>query len=170
MINEKSFKDRGSFIELWKIRATELFEAAEAVWNTKVVRTLLGNGQVEIHELYRPAVLLMGLSLESLIKGLLIQNDSSLLDNGKISEKIKTHDLVILFGLANIKITQTNEIEFLKRLTANVIWVAKYAIPTKVLKTNPQDNNRLFVRRDDDFETFKKLFAQVDSGYEKTTA
>jgi len=100
--------------------------------------------------------------------GLLIENDDTLLNNGKINEKIKTHDLVVLFRLANINVTGINQIEFLQRLTANVVWVAKYAIPTKVIKSNSQDNSKLLVRSDDDFETFVKLFNLVDAGYNKT--
>lgn len=56
------YQDRANFIQLWKIQAQGLAEAAELVWNGKVIRHELPNGETgEIQELAGPAELLMGI-------------------------------------------------------------------------------------------------------------
>lgn len=168
MINEENFKHRGTSILIWQTRSKELYDAAKVVWNSKVTKITLENGDTdETHELYRPATLLMGLSLESLIKGLLIQNDESLVEDGKLDNKLKTHTLTSLFENAGIEITEQDQIDFLKRLTANVVWISKYAIPTKVIAGDPQETVGLLARYDSDFETFKRLYLLVESKYKK---
>ena len=98
----------------------------------------------------------MGLSLEVLLKGFIIKGDPSLIKDSEFPKKLKTHSLTDLFEMAEIKLDEI-ERSALIRWTENVVWVSKYAVPSKEseLRTNALG------RFDFDFEIFEKLRQKV---------
>ena len=61
----KRYENRGGSVYLWRARAKELHSAARLVWEGSNYKIQLADGStVDDPLLYRPAQLLMGLSLE----------------------------------------------------------------------------------------------------------
>ena len=76
-----------------------------------------------------PATLLYGLSLENLLKGVLIKIGGSRISNWKLSRWSGSgHDLVALARDAGISLDEV-ECDLLARLSAYVEWAGRYPIP-----------------------------------------
>ena len=75
--------------------------------------------------------LLVGLSFENLIKGLIISRDLSIIDKKEYEEKYGFnfhHDLCSMF-LKNFRTLTDSEAELLGRLQNYLAWMAKYPVP-----------------------------------------
>ena len=129
-------------------RLAGLGEAAAAVWlphaNSEVNRTASGH----IPELYRPAMLLMGLALETALKGVLVSQNVTLK---------QTHNLHELCDQAGLALT-TEDKDFLDRARENVEWVSKYPAPSHGQASRV--NSRWGVRRSD-WSTFYRLHTDL---------
>jgi hypothetical protein len=160
-------------VNLWKRRSQELFDAALLTWEGKVIRTQLPNGKIdEIHELYRPAQLLMGMSLEVLLKGLIVQKNPDLISSERLPKKLSTHSLEKLFNIVGINLEDNeDELNFIRKLSDAVEWVAKYPIPLHAnqLKQPKHKSRSLMIRNDLDFERFEKLRTKIESCFTEET-
>lgn len=124
----------------------------------------------EHQELYRPAQLLMGLSLEVALKGLLVERDPALVSGGKIDE-LKTHSLENLFRRADIPLAAgEEELNFVRKLSDAVEWVAKYPIPANAEQlANPRHlSEKTLFRNARDFERYEILWHRVDGKFTPT--
>lgn len=74
--------------------------------------------------------LLMGYSIENLLKGIVLSKQPGLLDKdkGKLSNTILTHNLVKLAKNCDINIT-LDERHLLEALTTSIVWEGKYPTP-----------------------------------------
>lgn len=162
-MSDSNFESRAKFIGLWLQRSEELFKASQAVWNSDVIidSEKPDNDSATVHMLYRPATLLMGLCLEALLKGLLIQRDPALINGEKFPEELKTHSLENLFGLADLELTNEEQ-KGIKRWTEAILWDSKYAVP--LTSENLKAWNG--VRCDGDFYVFSELRNKVLALYE----
>jgi len=157
----KRYDGRGQCFRLWEIRANELAQAAQQVWYGRAVTLRDQNGDEHMmYELYRPAQLLMGLSLEALAKGILIQRDPSLVKDGKLNSRLKTHSIEELFRLVGISLAPgEEELNFARKLSDAIEWVAKYPVPLNASELDSSHNRseRSLIRSDKDMERFKTL-------------
>ena len=166
---KKQFDERGNFVGLWKLRSDELYDAATVVWNTQAKAFgQYPDGKIEqIIVGSRPALLLMGLCLETLLKGLLVGRDSQLIQGGKIDNRLLTHNLERLFADAKISLTDSREEDLVKRLSASVTWLSKYPIPTSAGGTDapsPDWGTNLHWC-DDDYDKFVVLRDRIQNEY-----
>ena len=106
-------------------------------------------------------MMLAGLSLENLIKGILISQDPSIVNGGKFNWGRKPHGLVSLFKQANVLVS-SDEKMFLKRLEEFVAWVGRYPLPLATTPLfNRQDRNVPIVGLPDDSNTFNNLYNRL---------
>jgi hypothetical protein len=100
--------------------------------------------------LHRTSMLLAGLCLENLVKGIRVRQDPTLVREDRFAPSLTRHGLLRLFRDANIAVSQEEE-SLLERLTAHVVWAGKYSFPKEV----PCHDDIKILRSD--FETFDKL-------------
>jgi hypothetical protein len=148
--------DRGNLINLWKLRSRELYKAAETVWNSDVLDHSNGSNDDanKIHLQYRPASLLMGLSLEVLLKAFII-SEKPLSLGEKYPGNLEHHKLVNLSEFARLSLSDA-ETKVLNRLTAAIEWTSKYPVPRESdLKVDS------LVRNDRDLIVFKEIYSKI---------
>jgi hypothetical protein len=159
--NADRYQNRASAIWFWRHRSDELCEAAKLTWHHSQI--IDGSGQtVGITRLYQPSLLLFGLSLELLLKALLIARDSALIKGNRLDRKLMGHNLVALCGHASIACEQ-HEHKFLQRTQAAVIWTAKYPVPSNA---NELDRSktvalRVGIQFENDLDVFHSLRLRV---------
>ncbi len=111
----------------WLIEAMQLKVAAERIdWLFKPVTE--AEQTLSLMTTYR---LLIGLSFENLIKGILHAQGNKVIENGKFTKLFSKHDLKDLANKldpSEINITE-NEKNILKDLTPYVIWAGRYPLP-----------------------------------------
>lgn len=165
------FEGRGKFISLWKIRSDELYQSASLVWDGGTKSIGIHNGQEhKLVELYRPACLLMGMCLEALLKGLIIQRRGFETTNGKLPDDLKTHSIERLCELASITLMDNEEeLNFVRKLSESVEWISKYPVPTKAghLKTPKHKAKSDLIRNDRDFERFELLRSRILDAFDE---
>jgi hypothetical protein len=85
----------------------------------------------DLNLLFPTYLLLVGLSLENALKGLMIAKNPSLVES-KIKWKIKggSHNLIELYKQTGLS-AKTDEIELLDALTRAVLWAGRYPVPKK---------------------------------------
>ncbi|MET4316265.1 hypothetical protein [Bradyrhizobium sp. RT5a] len=76
-----------------------------------------------------PAFSLFGSALESIFKGVMVNNDPNLIGEHKLSQNLKSHDLVQLAADAEIALDD-RESRLLVWVSEVVIWKARYSVPT----------------------------------------
>jgi hypothetical protein len=148
----------------WLLSAERLRDAAEVIINAEVVREIPyflaydkatqdalsiactganKSGQAEIRSdppNYPPAQLLYAYAMENVLKGLIVANDPSVVDENKISKSLKSHALVELSASAGITV-HIEEAPVLAALSDLSIWTARYPVATRkedyIGKENP---------------------------------
>lgn len=134
---DEQFDLGGKIAAFWALNAQRLKQSGDLVFNayaSDVEKLFKGVSPLELEnlEISHCAMLLYGLSIENLVKGVIIESDPSLISNGKLGKwpggGEGGHDLIGLFKEAGI---QPSEIEkdILTRLTAFVLWAGRYKIP-----------------------------------------
>lgn len=148
----------------WLLSAERLRDAAEVIINAEVVREIPyfsaydeamqealsiacagtnKSGHAEIKcdpPNYPPAQLLYAYAIENVLKGLIVANDASVVDENKISQQLKSHDLVELSASAGVTV-HVEEGPVLTALSDLSVWAARYPVATRkedyVGKENP---------------------------------
>jgi hypothetical protein len=123
--------------QAWASNASILRESAHVLW--KIVESeniriqSMGDdaiGQYFDLEHKHTAMMLMGMSLEALLKGCLIVKNPKLVDHQRIG-KLKTHNLVDLFKRALITLNEYEK-KYCNTLTDYIRWEGRYPIPVDV--------------------------------------
>ena len=124
----------------WVTSAYFLWKSAKVLWDIYVSeeRRALSLGDKGIGQNFDiehqfTAYMLMGMSLEALLKGCLIVKDPSLIENDALKPEILKHDLLQLLLKAKIKLSQSEKL-FCNTLTEYIIWSGRYPIPKGVSK------------------------------------
>ena len=160
--NQDSFKRRGTNIYYWLERSKELKASAKLIWEHSKVHYVKNEKVIDsLAQFYRVSMLLMGLSLETLLKALIIARDDNQISNGKIHKTLKTHDLIKLIERVDFDVNDKEE-HFLFRASENVVWLSRYPVPTRI-PDNVDDPVKAFVRRDDDYETFEIVYERIEN-------
>jgi hypothetical protein len=160
------YKKHATDTDNWLKKSQQLYDSAELVWNDVSLDEIPSGGTFVNHKLGHPAQMLMGLSLECLIKGYILTKNPDFIKDGRIDKKLTTHKLADLFAMADIYVDAHN-ISLLNRLTENVTWLAKYSIPLSYPQNDIDIMN--FAVDNDDFGQFRYLYNLVLEKF-KTTA
>jgi hypothetical protein len=105
---------------------------------------------------WQVAYLLWGLSLENLVKQLLIRQDPSLVTPTGLQRSLLTHDLSKLFAWADLSLSEAEAKAIATAATAT-IWSGKY--PHKSRATDPEEN--LLWRSSDLDEVLPSLYTRL---------
>ncbi len=118
---------------VWEWSSSALFRAADILWKMFEEdvknRIDLKVGDKLEPEIGPVAMMLYGLSIENLLKSVLIKKGGAFNENGKF--KYASHLLLNLMEKANIEITEEENF-LLERLEQYIIWCGKYPAPLKV--------------------------------------
>lgn len=114
------------------------------------------------------ALMLMGMSLENLVKGILISRNPELVKDG-IQGEIKSHQIrQLIEEQASFSLNDDEKI-FLDKLSDHVVWRARYPIPTAPRKLRYRQapctyrgTNFLGFWGPEDWATFIELFKRLD--------
>lgn len=122
----------------WRQKAEELKFAAEILRPhaeerlSKNIKSAEGNSELDVNSLepdtFPIFLSLLGFSTEALFKGVIIRDNPTYVSNGKLSLKIKTHDLIKLSKLAKLSLFQHEKI-FCKQAYKAMIIESRYPIP-----------------------------------------
>lgn len=119
----------------WVLEARRLKRAADLVFEkvaTDLEKMARGSSPTELENLEctKAASLLYGLSLENLLKGLIIRNEGSRISSWTLRRwPGRGHNLVSLSKRAGVAL-DANSCDLLSRLSAYVEWAGRYPIPT----------------------------------------
>ncbi|SDZ22097.1 hypothetical protein SAMN05444004_1089 [Jannaschia faecimaris] len=143
--SEKKFFEEAA-PELWYTYAYELADIADAVF-----RNSKGQFVAYMHEdadgsitkarrpfVSRPVLLLYGLSLENLIKGLLISENPKLMQGGKLSKYLQVHNLVKLSRRLKSIQLDGSELQILELLSDVVPYHGRYPVPRGAESMKPE--------------------------------
>jgi hypothetical protein len=121
----------------WKIKADEYYRAGEYLfleiakdydWLNKNLQTRNAAQSPFLPHIEHPYILIIGNSIENLIKACMISADKSLIGEDKVSSKLSSHNLDNLIKQTTIKATE-DQLTFLKFLSYQIYWASKYPIP-----------------------------------------
>ncbi|MBP7810607.1 MAG: hypothetical protein KA163_15040 [Bacteroidia bacterium] len=152
------YKKHATDADIWLKKSKELYDSAELVWNHVSIENIPSGGTFINHKLGHPAQMLMGLSLECIVKGYILSKNPEHIKDGRLDKKIAIHKLADLFSMADIYLDEHN-IALLNRLTENVVWLAKYSIPL-AYQQKEIDIMNLAVDGND-FDQFRYLYQLV---------
>jgi len=79
-------------------------------------------------ELERVAVMLLGMAVENMAKGILVGRTPSHVKSGELAKKMTGHDLVGLIKMCEVDLNDT-ELRALRFLTEAIRWTGRYPIP-----------------------------------------
>lgn len=123
----------------WKKKAEELKFVVDTLWplhenRFQLIMDNLGKKEFEYSSLepdtFSICLALMGYSIEVLLKGIIIKNNPQFVSNGKMSGKLKTHDLDYLAKVANITLSKNEKI-FFEQAHQAILIDSRYPIPSK---------------------------------------
>ncbi len=156
-MKDKVLNSRINCFGLWHVKSDELFRAAKILWHCDTIDTPIkkyqGKGDAsKLHIHYGAASLLMGLSLETLAKAIIIKRTPLLLTEAKFPGNLDTHTLTGLFKKVKIDFSEEEE-QLLNCLTAAVRWTSKYPAP----KYSSEWESKNMFRNENNFILFEKL-------------
>ncbi|HLK11078.1 MAG TPA: hypothetical protein VKW76_06840 [Candidatus Binatia bacterium] len=144
---------------LWLLNAEGLRWAAETLWNQYFIDDASGRR-------LGPVMLLAGLTIELLLKGLAV---------GRQKAAPRTHDLLELAEVAGLQLRPPEE-ELLERLTVFVRWAGRYPVPLErhVEDMMPRTHlgggaMPLTYMRGDDRQVWSALIARLSEELSATT-
>lgn len=166
------FEEGVSTPENWLRQAWQLFEAANALYQTMDGMSL---PKTEI-ETYREVgstkaiMLLMGFAVENALKGALVykfppDTSGGRLKSSHFQDKGRQHDLVAIAQRMNFPISDEYR-ALLERLTIFVQWASKYQAPLRKSEQEKASGN-LYLRPLTDFKLVETLIKelQIHAGY-----
>ena len=132
--------------EYWYTYAHELADTADAIYKKSKGEWVsythnFADGSTDTYRrplVSRPVMLMYGLSFENIIKGLLISEEPSLLQDGKLSKNLLGHDLIKLADqLQSIQLDDT-ERGLLELLSDVVPYLGRYPVPRNAQDMKPE--------------------------------
>lgn len=138
--------------------ANEIYRRSKDQWIGYIHRESDGSTRTERRPFVsRPVLLLCGFSLENLLKGLLVSERPFLLEGGKLSKELLSHDLVKLAGrLISVQLSKVEE-ELLSLLSDVVPYYGRYPVPRHAQEVKPEK-----YISDDVFSIFTALFERLE--------
>lgn len=132
--------------EYWYTYAHELADTAHEIYKRSHGQWIAylhgypdGSKETERRPLVsRPVLLLYGLSFENLIKGLLISENPTLLQGGKLSKQLLGHDLSKLAGRLKTIQLSAEERDLLALLSDVVPYHGRYPVPRNAQDIKPE--------------------------------
>jgi hypothetical protein len=132
--------------EYWYTYAQELAETADQIYRTSKqewVAYLHRNDDGSVRTARRPVVsrsvmLLYGLSIENLIKGILISENPSFLEGGKLNKHLIGHDLLKLAGRMRSVNIESADYDLLALLSDVVPYLGRYPVPKSAQDLKPE--------------------------------
>ena len=144
---EELFEDRGANPVFWALSSRSLKSSGDQLFEiylAALIRLMDGEQLDESAGLgsVGPATLLYGLSLENILKAIIIKRSGSPLDRGRLNRRWRrdSHNLVKLMDRAGIA-ADDQERDLAKRLSAFVEWAGRYPIPTSDRKMMIEQRN-----------------------------
>lgn len=135
------YKRTGELPLLWQWTARELVVAANHLRRRREqVSDDAVSNDASLFTSAQPMLLLYGLALENLLKGLLVAQGVDATATGRLNARLKTHDLLVLWKAAGLKVTADAE-DVLRNLHWS-IEPGKYPVGTK---PDPNAPNPMFV-------------------------
>ncbi|MEK8018399.1 MAG: hypothetical protein VSS75_016135 [Candidatus Parabeggiatoa sp.] len=124
----------------WEISSSQLFRAAGILWKTSEedLQNLFSEERNELkpddtlkqfNKIGSVAMMLYGLSIENLLKAVLIKKGDAFKENGKF--KYAHHCLLDLIKKADIGITEKERL-LLEKLEKFILWAGRYPLPFNV--------------------------------------
>jgi hypothetical protein len=150
----------------WAVQADNLHDAAIAVF--KQIMQDRADQKAEsmwIDDVYK---YLVGITLENLLKAIMIRDDKSLVSEHELHEGIRHHDMWRrqkdnkLKALKEPCNLSQDEQDFLKIAESYVVWMGRYPIPTtEKAYRNDLDATEAFEKLHPNLEDFNELFNRV---------
>ena len=75
-------------------------------------------------------LMLAGLALECIVKGILIKEDPSIVRDGRLPEWLTSHNLLELLKRVDVVVDEPQR-EFVRRAAVAVVWEGRYPVPTR---------------------------------------
>jgi hypothetical protein len=152
--------------EGWLEYAEELHDCAEVLWQNEARSIRVGvvvddRGRVvgdkgRISGVSRTYLLLAGLALENVIKGLLVSADASHINTGALSPQLKSHNIPrLIANISDLDISQ-NEMAFCRLVSAVIPYWGRYPIPLTKCQLMPEVG-----LTEGDRSTFLDLFGRL---------
>jgi len=122
----------------WLEYGEELRDAAEVLWSAELEALRLDvrlNQDRRITEseivstISRPYLFLAGLSLENILKGLMIVREPGHITRGVLSKELKTHNVRLLCNKISSLILSADEEKFVQQVTDAIPYWGRYPIP-----------------------------------------
>ena len=152
----------------WGSSAQVLRDAADALFrfHYQPLRRLVIEQDSDLQERNysgagRVILMLAGLAIENLAKGLWILENAERVISGRLPPELKSHERTIeLLRGAKAPLT-ASERAFLRKLKELVVWEGRYPVPTKVEKLTQN------IFEHGEFEQFTKLFDRLKALLDK---
>lgn len=151
--------------EYWYTYAHELADAADQIYRTSKQQFVAylhqyGDGSTKAERrpfVSRPVLLMYGLCFENMIKALLISEEPTLLQGGKLSKHLLGHDLVKLSGRLQSLELASQEKNLLALLSDVVPYHGRYPVPR-----NAQDMKPEKYINEDVYNSCRQLFERLE--------
>lgn len=146
------FEKIGNAPVTWQMSARDLICSANTLYqqllDVEILRQQEPDTPISLalfHTSVIPIMLLYGLAIENLIKGLIVAMGIPATSKGKLNKSFKTHNLKALFKLASISISQ-DDVNLLERLK-RVVESGKYPVAKipKIFNENDKDSYNYFI-------------------------
>ncbi len=141
----------------WKIKADEFYRSSEYLWieinkdHLEMINRREKGKEIKKRNYisYTPSIahpyfLLISLSIENLLKGIILYLNPNLI-TGKLNKSVKTHDLKRISNLTTIQFSK-DENDFLNMASTLIPWYSRYPIPTntsEVIQSANFDYNKI---------------------------
>lgn len=161
----------------WLDYADELIDAAEHLWSLaeegfrfEVNDTVEGNKEIKkIISISRPYILFASFAIENMIKGLIVAQNPTHINNGKLSKELKSHKLLKLLKLINDLELSKDEIEICKILEDAIPYWGRYPIPLNYNDILPEigiTQSKREIILGLHIKLGKKLYARIKNGWD----
>ncbi|WP_173218117.1 hypothetical protein [Paenibacillus alba] len=166
----KNFKAIGQQHTIWLMNAKDLKNSADVLLERihEVNRRISEHEPVDLIEdtgVFKVYMLLAGLSLENVIKGLIISRNPTIVTDEEVKFSGSGHKLIELFRLVNISLNN-DEIKFLELIEEFIMWAGRYSLPKKSQYfQNRKSPNIPMIGIPRDSDMFNNLFSRIVEEY-----
>ena len=119
------FATSAASFDVWAASAAALERSATVLWNVADEDLRRSHSPPWV---FGPLMLLCALTVENLVKGLLVLKEPALNVHGEFAHR--SHDLTVLVMRAGLDVT-AEEADLLERLGTFLLWAGRYPIPLK---------------------------------------
>lgn len=176
-LNQKQLFVRDALPSLWLSYSEELEEAAEALWadrdnGLELNMETQAGGTASIKKSTahaRSYILLSGLALENVLKGLLIAHNSSLITSGQLDKLLKNHKLKELADSVKDLTLSLDEQRVLEICQNAIPYWGRYPVPLRYQDLQPLEAATLAFRdsfRNLHFRLCKTLYDLIKDGWD----